>query len=809
MPITQVGSQTNTGNSANVTSRAPAVPAGAQADDVAIVFLDLWQTATTITPPAGFTLLTGFPTTGGSGVRNYVYWKRLTGADTGTYSFTWGASNWTTASCIMLRGVKLTGDPIGSNYNTAYNTSTTFPSVTVAPSYTPALVWHGYNDSAGTHTPPTGYTETSDVDCGTSAIDLTGATLTASGATVSVSSPNFAVLLAVEEQGPTEGGYILQEDGFKIRLEDGTGFLIMEEPFPADGFAVTGQTDIVSTATGAADVSGGGSGGGTVTLTAGTPFQATGSVTSGVVNLPAGLTTGDYTFLFCTLNASSGSITGPAGWSTALASEQSTASTSHVTAIYYRDWQSGDTDPTVTCSSGRLAVLPVQVSGADTSNPIEGTVGSTSQASATTSVDAPSQTSVTSELLVTAHAGRSSTNGVFITWTPPSGMTELGEAGGQAAAATNASIEVAFEIITAGATTGARTATASSTATGSRGVSMLMKAAPGGGGTQIPVDGTIEVTSTTTGAATGRMPAASTIAVVSTITGTATVLAPVLGAVSVTSAATGTAEIGSNLSVNGTVTITTTTTGTAAARTATTGTIAATTASTGTANGLRPTTGTTPVTTAGAGAATLRAAAAGTIPVTSLVSGTSNTLEQAAGTATVTTTTSGTVAVRQPTTGTTPITSTTSGTVQIGGAFTASGTMAVTTTTTGTVTSRQGATATVTVVSANTGTTGQRHAAVGVITATTSSTGTTGQRHAAASTIAIVTAISGEVGQTAAVAGTVTITTTVAGTAINPSAYRNITFTGSVWVRDISGSITARTIQGRPTGRVITGTVEV
>lgn len=217
-----------------------------------------------------------------------------------------------------------------------------------------------------------------------------------------------------------------------------------------------------------------------VTLTAGTPFQATASVTSGVVNLPSGLATGDYTLLFCALNATSGVITAPAGWTEPFPSAQSTASTSHAMAIYSRLWQSGDTDPTVTCTSGRLAVLPVKVSNANTSNPIEGTVGSTTQGAATTSVDAPSQTATSSLLLLTAHSGRSATSGVFITWTPPAGMTEVGEAGGQAAAATNASIEVCSLIIGAGAT-GSQTATASSTATGSRGVSMLLLEAGGGG----------------------------------------------------------------------------------------------------------------------------------------------------------------------------------------------------------------------------------------------------------------------------------------------------------------------------------------
>lgn len=215
-----------------------------------------------------------------------------------------------------------------------------------------------------------------------------------------------------------------------------------------------------------------------ITFTAGTPFQPTASVTSGTISLPSGLTNGDYTFLYCTLNATTGVITGPAGWSTALASVQSTASTSHVVAIYYKKWVSGDTDPTVTCTSGRLAVLPVKVSGADGTNPLEGSVGSTSQGAATTSVDAPSQTASTATKLVTMHSGRSASANVFITWTGNAGMTEIGEAGGQSTTQTNASLGVYSESITAGAT-GTRTATASTTATGSRGVSMLFVGASG------------------------------------------------------------------------------------------------------------------------------------------------------------------------------------------------------------------------------------------------------------------------------------------------------------------------------------------
>jgi hypothetical protein len=236
-----------------------------------------------------------------------------------------------------------------------------------------------------------------------------------------------------------------------------------------------------------------GAGTGDITLTAGTPFEATGSVTESTgLTLPSGLADGDYTILFCCLNSSTGTISPPAGWDETFPDAQSTASTSHVTAIYSRKWQSGDTDPVVTCSSGRLAVLPVKVSGADASTLVEGTVGSTSQASATTSVDAPSQSSTVSKLLVTMHSGRHATAGTIITWTVDAAMTELAEAAGRAVAATNATLVVAQEVITAGSTTGTRTATASDTATGSRGISMLLKSAPSAGITFTVTPGTLD-----------------------------------------------------------------------------------------------------------------------------------------------------------------------------------------------------------------------------------------------------------------------------------------------------------------------------
>ncbi len=214
MAITQVGATTTTGDSASATSRAPAVPTGAAAGDMAYVFLDVWEAIDpAINVPSGFVQI--LKLSGGSGGKSYCFQKRLTAADVGTYSFSWSGSMWATAHCTMLRGVKASGDPVGSNYATALAISSTFPSVSVSPSYAPgaqpALLWHGYNDSAGSHAAPTGFAKTAEVDCAVDAILLptSGSSWTASGATVSASSAIKALLIAVEPEAgggdPNEG----------------------------------------------------------------------------------------------------------------------------------------------------------------------------------------------------------------------------------------------------------------------------------------------------------------------------------------------------------------------------------------------------------------------------------------------------------------------------------------------------------------------------------------------------------------------------------------------------------------------------
>jgi hypothetical protein len=215
-----------------------------------------------------------------------------------------------------------------------------------------------------------------------------------------------------------------------------------------------------------------------LTFTAGTPFEATGSVTSGLVTLPAGLAAGDYTLLVCSLNATTGTITPPAGWTAVLASTNATLSTSDVHAIYFRKWVSGDGNPTVTCTNGRLAVLPVRVQGADPTTFVEVAAALTQQGSAGTTITAPGATSVASSTVCSTFNGRCATNNLIIAWSPPGGTTEVGEADSRSVATqTNAGASFNTTPVTPGVASGTVTGTASQTITGGMGVSFVIKEA--------------------------------------------------------------------------------------------------------------------------------------------------------------------------------------------------------------------------------------------------------------------------------------------------------------------------------------------
>lgn len=197
-------SSSNTGSETSASSRAPAVPSGAASGDVVIVFLERWGGNPAITAPSGFTDWGTTYNSGDAASNIHVFWKRLTGSDAGTYSFSWTGSLWSHAYAICFTGVIASGTPIEA-VNGWAGTAGTFGSTSVTTATIPGLVWTCYNDTGGTHTPPTGYTEVADNDCGSLAYLIGSGTGTqaASSGSVTTSSPATAVLVALK---PTTGG---------------------------------------------------------------------------------------------------------------------------------------------------------------------------------------------------------------------------------------------------------------------------------------------------------------------------------------------------------------------------------------------------------------------------------------------------------------------------------------------------------------------------------------------------------------------------------------------------------------------------
>lgn len=103
---------------ANYTTASTAsitVPSGAASGDIVVV--DLWveSSAENPTPPAGFTQeATKSISISGVSASLHRYWKRLTGSDTGTYSFTLSGSLPYMATAAAMTGRASSGSPFGT-----------------------------------------------------------------------------------------------------------------------------------------------------------------------------------------------------------------------------------------------------------------------------------------------------------------------------------------------------------------------------------------------------------------------------------------------------------------------------------------------------------------------------------------------------------------------------------------------------------------------------------------------------------------------------------------------------------------------
>jgi hypothetical protein len=195
-------SSSNTGTSDQLVSSINVpVPSGAAANDIALVALEMWESANpTVTAPSGFTLLTS-QVSGSQKLK--IWWKRLTGADTGNYSFSWTGSQWTLGHCVLLTGAVTSGDPIGSNFNSASATSTNIPTTSVTVAFQPGLVCFVANENSATQTPPTSFTEVQDGNYLHTSYRIPGSTgsFSASGGTLTASTLILATLVAVQPAG--------------------------------------------------------------------------------------------------------------------------------------------------------------------------------------------------------------------------------------------------------------------------------------------------------------------------------------------------------------------------------------------------------------------------------------------------------------------------------------------------------------------------------------------------------------------------------------------------------------------------------
>lgn len=200
--VADVRSTSATGNDANEPELSSSVPSGAAAGDVMVAFLSRWVSGGPSAPvitPAGFTHVGQYPSGNGNAAID-VFWKRLTEADSGNYVFAWGENMWSSVEIACVTGAISTGDPIAGIDAWAGNAGT-FGATSVTTDAAPVLLWNSYNDepAQGGHTPPSGFTEAADYDCGSLAwrVPGTAGTHTATGGSVATSGPATAVLVAV------------------------------------------------------------------------------------------------------------------------------------------------------------------------------------------------------------------------------------------------------------------------------------------------------------------------------------------------------------------------------------------------------------------------------------------------------------------------------------------------------------------------------------------------------------------------------------------------------------------------------------
>ncbi|MEV0993420.1 hypothetical protein [Nonomuraea sp. NPDC050202] len=137
-----------------------AIPSGTAAGRVAVVSMFIDGAAVTVTPAPGFQAAEGSPSqiAAGSGAHSlHVFWKRLSGSEAGTWTFSWGTSRYREAIACLYDDVVASGVPFDSPTDTAQDlgNSTATPPVDVTTAGADRrLVWAATNWGGGTWTIP-------------------------------------------------------------------------------------------------------------------------------------------------------------------------------------------------------------------------------------------------------------------------------------------------------------------------------------------------------------------------------------------------------------------------------------------------------------------------------------------------------------------------------------------------------------------------------------------------------------------------------------------------------------------------------
>lgn len=209
MPIGYRSSDTSGTADSQSTSKTCPVPSGAAAGDIALLCLEQWQssgTDPTVAWPSGFTEIVNTLYTNSGNMRLKVAWKRLTGADSGSYTMTWGTTQWNMAHCILITGGLASGNPVDATH-TANANSSTIPTTTVTTTVAGDMLvtFSTVENSATQTTVPTSFTEVQDhIYLHTSyRIAGTAGSYSAASGVLSASTPTTAALVAIK---PDAGG---------------------------------------------------------------------------------------------------------------------------------------------------------------------------------------------------------------------------------------------------------------------------------------------------------------------------------------------------------------------------------------------------------------------------------------------------------------------------------------------------------------------------------------------------------------------------------------------------------------------------